>query len=618
METLTWQGWFTLTVVGLMIVGLVRFEYVADVIFLGATAVLCMAGIITSDEALAGFKNEGMLTVAALFVVAAGLTETGFMRRVAGWILGGESSGRRALARVTPMTAAASAFLNNTTVVAMLMPPLLEWSRRNRIAPSRLLLPLSYAAVIGGVCTLIGTSTNLVVHGMMQSSGVPGFERGMGMWELSKVGIPIAAIGTLYLIFVVPKILPDRKEFLEQLGESRREYLAEVSVDPASPLIGKNVQDAGLRGLPGLFLIEIEREGRRISPVSPEEVLAARDRLVFTGVVSTILDLQKFPGLMPSADSTFEIDPMERRGKRLCEAVISVSSPLVGQGIRAANFRTIYDAAVVAVHRNGKRLRKKIGDVVLEPGDTLLLETGGDFALAHRNNPDFYLVSQLAEDPPVRHSRATIAALIAGAMVVAMTLPEIMRWLPVPASWSDWCDSRRAIFAICAAGLMVVTRCVSSPGARRSIEWSVLLIIAGAFGVGAAMSKSGVAAFIAHHTISLLQSMGPVAILAGIYFLTWLLTELMSNNAAAALMFPIAVATAKQAGCDPRAFVIAIAVAASMGFMFPAGYQTHLMVFGPGGYKLSDFLKAGAPLVLVSMVVSVACIAMFWPLAMPR
>lgn len=609
---ITWEGWYTLAVVGAMIVGLVLYEHAADVIFLGALTLVTLAGIITPAEALAGFSNEGMLTVAALFVVAAGTVETGLMAAMANRVLGRAGDGVSALRRVVPASISLSAFMNNTTVVAMIMPALVEWSRKRGISPSRVLLPLSYAAVVGGVCTLIGTSTNLVVHGLMQKSGDARLSAGLGMWELGWVGIPIAVVGGLYLVFVVPRLLPDRKEFLEQLGETRREYLAEVIVQPTCPLIGKTVQDAGLRGLPGLFLIEIERGGELVSPVGPEERLVANDRLVFTGVVSTMVDLQRIPGLAPASDTSFEFSTLANRARRLCEAVVSPSSPLVGRGVREANFRTIYDAAVIAVHRNGKRLKQKIGDIVLEPGDTLLLQAGSSFARAHRNNPDFFLVSEVGDSSPLRHEKALLSGLIGGGMVVVLSLPEFFRILGMAAA-GDWLDRQRVMFAMLAAGLMVITRCIASTGARRAIEWNVLLVIAAAFGVGKAMEKSGLASLIATQAVEWTSAYGgAAAALAAIYFMAWILTELMSNNAAAALMFPIAVAAAKTAAVDPRAFVIAVCVAASGGFMFPAGYQTHLMVFGPGGYKTRDFLRAGLPMVVIWFVLALLIIPRVW------
>lgn len=604
-------GWFSLAVVVAMVVGLVRYEHLADMIFIGGLTILTLSGVITPADAVAGF-NEGMLTVGALFVVAAGITETGLLSRISRRTLGQVGVAQSALRRVIPVAVVSSAFLNNTTVVAMGIPPLLEWCRKRGVAPSRLLLPLSYAAILGGVCTLIGTSTNLVVHGLMRQSGLPALADGLGMWEISKVGVPIAIAGTLYLVFLAPRLLPDRKEFLEQLRDTRREYLAEIHVEPRCPLVGQTVQAAGLRGLPGLFLIEVERGETVIAPVGPDEVLLAGDRLVFTGVVSTLVDLQRIPGLVPVAALDDDLEP--DAGRRLCEAVISTSSPLVGQRIRDAAFRTVYDAAVVAVHRNGRRLPQKIGDVRLEPGDTLLLQTGSGFVRAHRNNPDFFLVSEIGESAPLRHERAWLAALITGGLIVAMTLPDAIGWLPGGAPWAAWLESQRIMIALLAASLMVGTRCLPIVAARRSVEWNVLIVIAAAFGVGTAMSKSGAAEALARVALDLTPAVwGATGALAAIYVLTWLLTELMSNNAAAALMFPIAIAAAQQSGGNPRAFVIAVAVGASAGFLLPIGYQTHLMVFGPGGYRVQDFVRAGLPMVVIWLVLTVLIVPRVWP-----
>jgi di/tricarboxylate transporter len=637
---LTWQIGFMLTVLAAMIVGLVRFPNVADVIFLSALALFTLVGIITPAEAFAGFSNEGMLTVGALFVVAAGLVETGVIGRMTHRLLGPVTTAGGALRRIVPSVAGLSAFLNNTAVVAMAMPVLIDWARRRRISASKLLLPLSYAAIFGGICTLIGTSTNLVVHGMLISAGLPGF----GMWELGQAGIPIAVAAGVTLLLVGPRLLPERKEFLEQLGEARREFLVEMLVGNECPLTGRTVQEADLRHLPGLFLVEIERGGRTIAPVAPDEVLQTGDRLVFVGIVSTIVDLQKIPGFLPAENAVPDpsrivpspesdiaamggmaaalsghapdLGTLSRLsgGANLCEAVISPTSPLVGRGIREANFRTIYDAAVIAVHRNAERLRKKIGDIVLRPGDTLLLLTGPGFVRAHRNNPDFYLVSEAGDVAPPRHRKSPLAAAIAGAMVVLMTLPDVFAAMGWGGAAAGWFGRNRVVFVFLAAGGMVVTRCVSSSYARRSIDWSVLLVIAAAFGISAAMRNSGVADLLAGLISSVTDLFGVLALLAAVYLLTSLMTELMSNNAAAALMFPIAMAASHKLGVDPRPFAVAVAFAASASFVLPIGYQTNLMIFGPGGYRSSDFIKIGLPMNLLWFLLAMLLIPIFWPL----
>ena len=604
---MNWQTAFTFVVLLAILISLVRYTHLVDVIFVGAVALFAAAGIITPAEAFSGFSNEGMLTIGALFVVAAGVTQTGLVSRIANRILGHSSNTRTALARVVVPTTIMSAFLNNTTQVAMTMPPLLEWARKHRVAPSKLLLPLSFAAILGGVCTLIGTSTNLVTHGMLKSVGLPG----LGMWELGMVGIPIAVVGCTFLILAGPRLLPDRKEFMEQLGESRREFLVEMMVQADCPLAGSSIQEAGLRNLPGLFLVSIERDGNSIAPVSSDEVIVIGDRLTFTGVVSTIVDLQRIRGLVSAADDHTALGDSI---KGLHEAVVSTSSPLIGRNIRDANFRTTYDAAVIAVHRNGARLNQKIGDIVLEPGDTLLLMTAPGFLRVHRNNPDFFLVSLAADIAPERHHRAVVAAAIALGLIAIMTVPDLLTVFGVSDATVIWLEDRRVVFAFLAAGAMVATGCVSASSARRQIDWRVLVVIAASFGISDAMRNSGAADYLARLVSHSSHSFGNLGALAAIYLLTWVLTEFMSNNAAAALMFPIGVAAAKGLGIDPRPFVIAITVAASGGFISPIGYQTHLMVFGPGGYKQSDFLRVGLPMGLLWFATAMLVIPLAWPL----
>jgi di/tricarboxylate transporter len=335
--------------------------------------------------------------------------------------------------------------------------------------------------------------------------------------------------------------------------------------------------------------------------------------LTFTGVISTLVDLRRTPGLRPAADLSYDLDPDQPQGRRLCEAVISTSSPLIGLGIREAGFRATYDAAVVAIHRNGSRLGEKLGDVRLQAGDTLLLQTGSGFVRAHRNNPDFFLVSEVGGSEPLRHEHGPTALAIAGGMILLMTLPEIVGRRPAWEPWADWLQEQRVVIALLAAASMVATRCLSAVQARRSLELSTLLAIAGSFGVGAALAKSGGAAAIAHLAIDLLpEAWGRLGVLAGVYLLTWALTELMTNNAAAALMFPVAVSAAQQADADPRGFVVTVAIAASAGFLMPVGYQTHLMVFGPGGYRVRDFVRLGIPMVLIWFCLSMVLIPWHW------
>jgi di/tricarboxylate transporter len=538
------------------------------------------------------FGNEGLLTVAALFVVAAGLTETGGVNLATERLLGRPKGVARAQLRLMLPVASLSAFLNNTPVVAMFLPVVGEWCKRARISPSKLYLPLSYAAVLGGCCTLIGTSTNLVVQGLLISAGLPR----MGFWTIGAVGLPAAILGILFIVGTSRWLLRDRVAASEQHADPR-EYTVEMLVQPGSPLAGQTIEAAGLRNLPGAYLVEVDRDGEVIAAVGPEQILRANDRLIFAGVVGSVVELQKIRGLVPATNQVFKLGDT-RANRVLVEAVVSNACPLVGNTIRAGRFRTRYDAAVIAVHRNGRRVDRKIGDIELQAGDTLLLETHPRFPELYRDRRDFFLVSPVADSRPRRHERAWIALAIVVAMVVAMSF-----------------ESRIAVLnsALLAAGLMLLTGCVRGEVARRSIDWGTLVAIGAAFGIGKAMATSGAADFLGDRLIGALQFMGPWGVLAGVYLTTLIFTELVTNNAAAALAFPIARSAAETMGVDFMPFAVVLAVAASAGFATPLGYQTHLMVYGPGGYRFSDFLRVGIPMDLLVMAVAVGLAPVFFP-----
>lgn len=587
------NAWLTLIVVFAILVGLIRSVATPDVLFLSGLVILILTGVVTPAEAFAGFSNQALLTIAFLFVVAAGMNETGILDYWGKVMLQRATSQRGVIARMAVTVLPMSAFLNNTPIVAMFMPILLDWSRRHMISPSKLLIPLSFLAILGGTCTLIGTSTNLVVDGLVRQANLKGF----AMFEIALIGIPYALVGTIYLWLLGPRLLPERKELLEQLGESRREYLFEMEVQPSCSYVGKSVESVGLRGLPGLFLIEIDRQGQIISPVEPDDLIEAGDRLTFTGVVSGIIALKKTPGLIPASDPSYEVSPLEQRQRRICEAVISVNSNLIGRTIREADIRASYGAAVVAVHRGGSRIAQKVGDIRLRPGDTLLMQVPRHFIRVYRNDPAFYLVSAVPEWRPIRSDRAKIAMLIFVLLILLMSSGVV----------------DLVVAAALAAVLMVGFGCLSAGEARRSIDWQVLITIAAAFGMGAAMDKSGAAMIIAQTFVDSARPFGPLAALAMIYILGSILTELITNNAAAALLFPFCLATANQFDVSPYPFLVVLMLSASASFVTPIGYQTNMMVFGPGGYRFSDFLKVGLPINLLLMGVALLVVPYWWP-----
>jgi len=591
----------TLLVVAIVIGLLILTRIAADVVLLGGLTLLMVVpvpgdngwhlGVLSPAEALSGLSNPGVVTVGVLFVVVAGLRETGGVDWLARRSLGRPRLLVGALLRIIAPVGVLSAFLNNTPVVAMFIPAVNDWAKVLGLSASKLMLPLSYAAILGGMCTLIGTSTNLVVNGLLiTETNLPSLQ----MFDITWVGLPCAVVGVAYLLLLGPRLLPERRSVASQL-ENPREYTTEMLVESGCPLVGRSIDEAGLRRLRGVYLVEINRNGDVLPAVGPEQRLKARDRLVFVGIVESIKDLQNIRGLVPATDHVFKLDA-PRHQRCLIEAVVSNTCPLVGRTIREGRFRTVYGAAVIAVARNGERIPAKIGDITLRPGDTLLLEALPSFATQQRNSRDFFLVSAVEDSNPRRHNKAWTSGFILAAMVTLAALA----WVSM------------LVAAMLAAGLMLITRCCSTGSARRSVDWTVLIVIAAALGIGRALDKSGAARIVAG---AVLDTAGenPWLALAAVYAVTTLFTELVTNNAAVALMFPIAVATAGKLEVNLLPFIIAIMIAGSASFATPLGYQTNLMVYGPGGYRFSDYLRLGVPLNLLVGLTTVLLAPIIWP-----
>ncbi len=597
---MSWEAFYCIAVLALVFWGLVR-NRAPDALLLGALVLVTVADIVSPEEALVGFSNAGMLTVGALYVVAAALRETGALDIAGSWMLGKARTERGVLMRMAGSVTGMSAFLNNTPIVAMFIPVIVDWCKKHRTEPSRLLIPLSYLSILGGTCTLIGTSTNLVVNGLMQekSQADASFSESLApisFFELGYVGVPYAIIGIAYLLLVGWRLLPSRRGFIEQMSESAREYLVNMQVRPDCRLAGQSVQEAGLRQLPGLFLMEITRADEVISPVAPDHILRPNDVLTFTGVVGTIVELERIPGLVAVPGDESVTDLTARRGRTLCEAVISPTSPSIHKTIRDSDFRASYNAVVVAVHRGGERLSGKIGDIVLRAGDTLLLQVGPHFARANRNNPDFLLIGGVDDSRPVRHDK-TVVSLILLLLLVVLMVGGVVKIV---------------VAAFLVAGLMVLTKCIQVADARRSVDWQTLITIAAAFGLGKALVNSGLIPTVADYLGQLATHAGGYGLLAVVYLITSLTAATVGNNAAAALVFPLAVATAVETGLNPRPFVMAVVFAASASFISPLSYQTNLMVFGPGGYRFSDFVKVGLPLNIMLLICAAVLIPMVW------
>lgn len=586
---MAWEAIFTLVLLVLVLGTLVLTRIAADLVLMTSLVILVVTGILTPASALAGFANPGVITIATLYVVAAGLKETGAVQWIARRLLGHPKSAAGAQARLIAPTGILSAFMNNTAVVAMFIPAVQDWGQRLGISPSKLLLPLSYATILGGTCTLIGTSTNLVVDGLLQSR----LDIHLGLFELAWVGVPLLVVGGIFMVLFANRLLPDRGGLREELEEVR-EYGVEVEVLSPGPLVGLTVAQAGLRALKYGYLTEIDRQGRLITAVEPDRMLQAGDRLYFVGAPECASELRRIQGLKPANGSVHKLD-MANHQRCLVEVVLGPEFTSLGQTVRDSKFRTRFNAAILSISREGKRVPGKLGDIRFRMGDTLLLEASQEFAQQYRFRRDFLLVSALNDSTPPDFSRAPMALGILLALVVA--------------SASGLLSILEAAFI--AAGAMIATGCITASRARRSVDLPVLVVIASSFALGTAMSETGAANWVAGSLLSF-GPLTPWVALALVYLLTAAFTEVITNNAAAVLMFPIALAVSEQMGVSVLPFAIAVMFAASASFMTPLGYQTNLMVFGPGRYQFTDYLKIGAPLSLLVGVTAVGLIPLVW------
>ncbi|MGQ0634180.1 MAG: SLC13 family permease [Planctomycetaceae bacterium] len=625
----------TLIVLAAILVGLLQDAIGAEMVMLAGLTILVLAGVVDVDSALAGFANPSVVTIGALYVVGTGLRSTGALETISQWLFGRPRPGVPLVRYLAPISGL-SAFMNNTPLVAFFLPVFIQLAKRLRVSPSKLLIPLSYAAILGGCCTLVGTSTNLVVDGILRKLPADQGGGAMSMFELTPAGLPMAIVGLAYLVTIGIRLLPNRQDLMEYIETHPREYSVEMVVRQGCPLAGQSVRTAGLRDLPGLYLYRIERGAQIIAAVGPNDVMQVGDILSFSGVAATVVDLQKIRGLDPvehrsqmtapesaapelaapgpAATPMASLDSLEglpaekaeaapaapRTGRQLCEVVVSSTSPLLEQSIKDADFRTRYRAVIIAVHRSGEKLQQKIGQIVLRVGDTLLIDAGDDFVRRWRHSPDFILVSGVEDSAPVRHERAWLALTIFGLVVLGMSLA------------SDSARINPTVVAVAGGVLMVLTRCVRTQEATRSVELSVLVLVAAALGIGKAMETSGAAKWLASGLLSACADSGPVVVMAVLYLMTVILSELLSNNATAALMGTLAVQAALQRQIDARPFLIAVAIASSCAFATPIGYQTNLMVLNPGGYRFADYLKVGLPLNVLCFVIAVIVIPLVW------
>ncbi len=586
------EAWLTLLVLAVAIFTMVRDLVPPAVAILGATVVLMIADVITPEQAFAGFSNPAPITIAVLYILAAAAARTGLLQPLVASTLGGKRSVRQGLGRLLPPVALSSSVLNNTPIVAMLVPEVGNWATRHGRQPSRFLMPLSFAAILGGTVTLIGTSTNLVVSGLLEAGG----HEPLGFFEITKVGLPVAVLGVGLLVLLAPRLLPDRPSTRDELTERMREFTVDMTVDRGGPLDGVTVEEAGLRDLAGVFLIEVARGDEAIVPVSPSTRLHGDDSLRFVGRAGDVVDLHTMRGLRSAAADHLRRFDLER--SNFFEAVVGATSPLIGKTLKEAGFRGTYGGAVVAVHRAGQRVDAKLGEVPLRVGDTLVILSDENFRERWTDRGDFLLISRLGRSSMVASGkRLMAAAILIGVVLLAATgVVSVLK-------------------AALLGALAVLAFRVLRPGeARSAIDLDVVLLIAGGFGLAAAMESSGLAETIATGLVDSFGTLGSVGGLLGIVLATVVLTETVSNTAAALIVFPIAASAADALGYDLRGVAIAVAVAASASFLTPVGYQTNVMVYGPGGYRYTDYARLGAPLTALAVIGILVIVPWAWPL----
>ncbi|PKR77947.1 SLC13 family permease [Halalkalibacillus sediminis] len=593
---MTFEMVFVGFVIFVMLLALLAEAARPDVIVLLALGIFIVTGILSPQQALSGFANEGMLTIALLFIVAGGIQKSGIINRFMIQWLSSSQTKSGLVTRFFAPVSLASGFLNNTPIVVTFAPIIREWCEENDISPSKFLIPLSYVTILGGTITLIGTSTNLVVHGLLRREGLEGFS----FFELAIIGVPITIVGFIYLFTIGLKILPAHRDFAQKVREQTKEYLAEMVVDEGFPYIDQPVRDGLFQHLEGIYLIEIMRGNERIYPILPSTKIRKDDRLIFSGQISTIADLEKIKGLYVETGSDLKLDDLKKSNgdTQLIEAVISHESSLSNRTINQLNFLSRFNAGVIAVHRKNKRIKGKIADIILRPGDTLLLLTNKDFVRRYQHSNNFYVLSSL--EPPKELREDKRKGMFSIFLLVSMIILVSLGFLTMFTAMTF------------AAVVLFLTRIVTPEDAREYIHFPILLLIAGAIGVGAAMTETGLAELVAERLLLFAEPLGLFVVILLIYFLTNVFTELITNTAAAVLMIPIGLDIASMLDIDPVGVAVTIAIAASASFVTPIGYQTNLIVYGPGGYSFLDYVKVGLPLSLIVMSVTTTIVYIGW------
>lgn len=574
-------------IIVLLVLGFIIFSLYREIVrpaatFFIAIVILSATGILTPSQALSGFANEQIAVITLLLVLASIIKKTNVIDAIFDRFFKGAKTYSGFISRLMFYVAGSSAFLNNTPIVATLIPYVNDWGKRNNIAPSKLLIPLSYAAILGGTATLIGTSTNLLINGMATDNGLQPF----AIFDFAYVGAPLIVVGIAYLLLFGYRLLPDKKDVLENFTEKSREYIVETRIKANSPLIGRSIEDADLRHLKTLFLVEILRDNLKIAPVSPGQVLMEGDILIFAGEVDSISELLNSEvGLeLPQVNNIVSNNKL-----KVNEAVVPQNSFLIGKKLRETNFRAIYDAAIIAIHRNGERLSGKIGEIRLKPGDLLMLVTGEDFKQRTKDTQNIYVISNIKELQDINLKKVNTIGF--GTL------------LAIGISAAGFLSLFKALLIL--LSIITLMRIISLDEIKNNLDFNVIIILGFAIGISKALITTGTSDLMATSFLAIFEPLGAIGILFGIYITTNLLTEFVTNAAAASIVFPVALATAQTMGegVPTEPYILAVAYGASASFLTPIGYQTNLMVFGPGGYKVKDFTKVGLPLSLIYMLV---------------